>query len=62
LAQVIESLTELNERRLLATRERPTLEKARRFLICEISKVTGEPKNITEECLDNALNVHKGRS
>ena len=62
LAQVIESLTKLNERRPLAEREQQILERARRFLICEISEVTGEPKNITEECLDNALRVHRGRS
>ena len=62
LAQVIESLTRLNERRPLGEREQQILEKARRFLICEISEVTGKPKNITEEYLDNALRVHRGRS
>jgi len=50
------------KRRPLAEREQQILERARRFLICEISEVTGQPKNITEEYLDNALNVHKGRS
>ena len=59
LAQLIESLTKLNKRRPLAAREQQILQRARTFLICEISEVTGEPKKITEECLDNALNVHE---
>lgn len=62
LARFIESLTELNERRPLAPRERQALDKARRLLICEISEVTGESKNVMEEYLDNALSVHKGGS
>ena len=62
LARVLESLTELNEHRPLAPRERQALDKARRLLICEISEVTGESKNVTEEYLDNALKVHRGRS
>ena len=62
LAQIIESLSKLNERRPLAPRERHILDRARRFLICEMSEVTGESKKITEECLDNALRMHRGRS
>jgi RNA polymerase-interacting CarD/CdnL/TRCF family regulator len=39
LAEIIESLTELNERRILSPRDRQKLDKARKFLICEISEV-----------------------
>jgi RNA polymerase-interacting CarD/CdnL/TRCF family regulator len=63
LAEVIESLTELNERRPLAPRERQTLEKARRILICEISEVTGDSKTVAEEQIDHALKsgIHSAR-
>jgi CarD family transcriptional regulator len=63
LAEVIESLTELNERRPLAPRERQTLEKARRILICEISEVTGDSKTVAEEQIDHALRsaIHSTR-
>jgi RNA polymerase-interacting CarD/CdnL/TRCF family regulator len=59
LAEVIESLTELNERRPLAPRERQTLEKARRILICEISEVIGESKSAAEKQIDRALKSRK---
>ena len=60
LAEIIESLTELNERRALSPRDRETLDKARKFLICEISEVMGESKDVTEEQVDNALKLRKG--
>jgi RNA polymerase-interacting CarD/CdnL/TRCF family regulator len=56
LAAVIGSLTELNDARKLAPRDREVLEKARKHLICEISEVTGETKNAAEERIDGALN------
>jgi CarD family transcriptional regulator, regulator of rRNA transcription len=59
LAEVVESLTELNEARVLSPRDRQTLDRARRILICEISEVTGETKGAAEEQLDHALNVRK---
>jgi RNA polymerase-interacting CarD/CdnL/TRCF family regulator len=59
LAEVVESLTELNERRLLSPRDRQTLDRARRILICEISEVSGETKDVAEEEVDRALNVRK---
>ena len=59
LAEVVESLTELNEARTLSPRDREMLDRARRILICEISEVTGETKNATEEQVDQALNVRK---
>jgi RNA polymerase-interacting CarD/CdnL/TRCF family regulator len=59
LAEIVESLTELNETRLLSPRDRQTLDRARRILICEISEVTGETKDAAEEEVDRALNVRK---
>ena len=59
LAEVVESLTELNEARALSPRDRETLDRARRVLICEISEVTGETKSAAEERVDQALNVRK---
>jgi RNA polymerase-interacting CarD/CdnL/TRCF family regulator len=59
LAEVVESLTELNETRLLSPRDRQTLDRARRILICEISEVTGETKDTAEEEVDRALSVRK---
>ena len=56
LAVVIGSLTDLNDARKLAPRDREVLEKARKHLICEISEVTGETKNVAEERIDGALN------
>jgi CarD family transcriptional regulator, regulator of rRNA transcription len=59
LAEVVESLTELNEARTLSPRDREMLDRARRILICEISEVTGETKNATEDQVDQALNVRE---
>src|SRR5262245_9183831 len=59
LADVVESLTELNEARTLSPRDREMLDKARRILICEISEVMGETKSAAEEQLDQALNMRK---
>jgi CarD family transcriptional regulator len=59
LAEVVESLTELNETRLLSPRDRQMLDRARRILLCEISEVTGETKDAAEEEVDRALNVRK---
>jgi CarD family transcriptional regulator len=59
LAEVVESLTELNEARVLSPRDRETLDRARRILICEISEVTGETRTVAEEQVDQALNVQK---
>jgi len=62
LAQIIESLTELNETKVLSPRDRQKLDKARKFLICEISEVMGESKGVAEEQVDNALNYEKMQS
>jgi CarD family transcriptional regulator len=59
LADVVESLTELNEARTLSPRDREMLDRARRILICEISEVMGETKSAAEEQVDEALNMRK---
>lgn len=59
LAEVVESLTELNEIRILSPRDRQTLDRARRILICEISEVTGATKGAAEEQVDHALSGRK---
>jgi CarD family transcriptional regulator, regulator of rRNA transcription len=59
LAEVVESLTELNVARTLSPRDRETLDRARRILICEISEVTGETKSAAEDKVDQALSVRK---
>jgi RNA polymerase-interacting CarD/CdnL/TRCF family regulator len=59
LARIIESLTPLNETKVLSPRDRQTLEKARRILICEISEVMGESRSVAEAQVDKALNVRK---
>ena len=59
LAEVVDSLTELNDTKALSPRERQTLDRARKLLICEISEVTGETKNAAEEKLDQALQARR---
>jgi CarD family transcriptional regulator len=55
LAEVIESLTELRETKVLAFGENQTLERAREFLICELSLVLRDAKVNAEELVDKAL-------
>jgi RNA polymerase-interacting CarD/CdnL/TRCF family regulator len=59
LAEVVESLTELNERKSLSFRESWMLERAKRLLVCEISEVMGETKLSAEEQINRALNARK---
>jgi CarD family transcriptional regulator len=59
LADVVESLTELNEARTLSPRDREMLDRARRILICEISEVMGETKSAAEQQVGQALNMRK---
>jgi CarD family transcriptional regulator len=62
LAEVVKSLTELNEKRPLSFRENRTLEKARKLLICEISEVLEETKSAAEERINNALKARECES
>ena len=55
LAEIVESLTVLNEIKALSPRDRQTLDKAKKLLVCEISEVMGETRNATEEQVDKAL-------
>ena len=57
LAQIVESLTALNEARALAPHDRQTLERAKKLLVCEIAEVLGETKSAVEERIDKALQV-----
>jgi RNA polymerase-interacting CarD/CdnL/TRCF family regulator len=55
LAEIVDSLSELKETRVLSPSDRQTLERARKLLVCEISEVTGETKSAAEEKIDKAL-------
>ena len=59
LAEVVESLTEMNETKALAPHDRQTLERAKKLLVCEIAEVLGESKTEAEQHVDNALQVRK---
>jgi RNA polymerase-interacting CarD/CdnL/TRCF family regulator len=59
LAEVVESLTKLNQSKLLSFRENQVLERAKRLLICEISEVLGETKIAAEEQINSALNAQR---
>lgn len=60
LAEIVASLTELRDNRPLTLGESGTLGKAKRLLVCEISEVTGEPKTLVEEQVDQLLNEKTG--
>jgi RNA polymerase-interacting CarD/CdnL/TRCF family regulator len=62
LAEVVNSLTKLGEKRPLSFRESQTLEKAKKLLIGEISEVMGETKSAAEEQIDEALKARKSES
>lgn len=55
LAEVVASLTELNDTRSLTLGESGTLGRARRLLVGEISEVMGDTKAAAEEQVDQAL-------
>lgn len=59
LAEVVESLTRLNESKLLSFRENSLLEKARRLLVCEVSEVLGETKTAVEAKINQVLKTRK---
>ena len=61
LAEVVASLTQLGDKRSLTLGESVALGKARKMLICEISEVTGEPRDAVEEQVDRALRAPKGK-
>jgi len=57
LAELVESLTELNEARALATHDRQTLERAKKLLVCEIAEVLGDSRSVVAERIDSALRL-----
>ncbi len=59
LAEIVESLTELNKTKALTPRDRQTLDKARKFLICEIAEAMGEARSTAEEYVDKALGLQR---
>lgn len=59
LAEIVESLTELNEERTLSVNDRKKLDRARRLLVCEMSEATGETEQEAELQLDQALKARK---
>jgi RNA polymerase-interacting CarD/CdnL/TRCF family regulator len=61
LAEIVESLTELREAKALLPRDRQTLDKARKFLICEISEVMEESRGTAEGQIDRALESKRTR-
>jgi CarD family transcriptional regulator len=60
LAEIVGSLSELTETKVLTPSDRQTLERARKLLVCEISEVMGETKGAAEEKIDQALEGRKG--
>jgi CarD family transcriptional regulator, regulator of rRNA transcription len=59
LAEIVDSLTELSRAKELSLRDNWTLRRARKLLVCEISEVMGETKNVAEEWVDQALRARK---
>jgi CarD family transcriptional regulator len=59
LAEIVESLTELNDERSLSLNDRKRLDRARRLLVCEISEVMGETEQEAELQVDEALKARK---
>ncbi len=59
LAEIVESLTDLSGTKSLSTRDKWTLERARKLLVCEISEVMGVAKSAAEEQVDKALAERK---
>ncbi len=62
LAQVIESLTQLNDSKALAPAERQMLNRARTLLTCEISEVMNESKSAAEARINGALEARRDRN
>jgi CarD family transcriptional regulator len=61
LAEVVSSLTEFREMRVLSFGQKKTLDRAKRLLICEISEVMGKTEEAAEKQIDQALKARKKR-
>ena len=62
LVELIESLTDSNEVRALASQDRQTLERAKRLLVCEIAEVLGDSKSAVEQRINRALLARRGEN
>lgn len=62
LVELIESLTDSNAVRALASQDRQTLERAKRLLVCEIAEVLGDSKSAVEQRINRALLARKGEN
>ena len=62
LAEVVESLTALNEIKALLPRDSRMLERARKLLVSEISEVMGETKGAAEKRVERALKMKKPKA
>ncbi|HKX30547.1 MAG TPA: CarD family transcriptional regulator [Blastocatellia bacterium] len=59
LAEIVKLLTEMSQTRALSFRESRTLERAKKFLVCEISEVLEETRSAAEARVDQALSGGK---
>lgn len=59
LATLIRSLSDSDKIRKLSPRDRDVLDKARKYLICEICEVTGAPKSLVEEQINPVITDHQ---
>ena len=55
LAVIVRTLTQLNALKPLSPRDRDVLDKARKYLICEISEVMGKSRIAAEQLMNDAL-------
>jgi CarD family transcriptional regulator len=55
LATIVRTLTHLNHLKPLAPRDRDVLDRARKYLICEISEVMGKSRTAAEQLVNDAL-------
>jgi len=59
LAEIVESLTELSETKMLSCSEHKTLDRAKALLVSEISEVIHETKEAAEQQVDLALKARR---
>lgn len=59
LAEIVSSLTTRSALRQLSFSERRVLEKAKKLLVCEISEVIGEAREVAEQRVEKALIARK---
>lgn len=62
LAEIVGSLTELNNTKPLSFGENKTLEKAKGLLICEMAEVTGTTREAVKQQIETALETRKKES